>query len=66
MPGPLLGSVAQCQANCHCHHCQGFQLLIAADTIVTFVNLTNQNPGFTINVQFLDKVSGACQQDQSS
>ena len=39
---------------------------MTADTIVTFVNLTNQNPGFTINVQFLNKVGEACQQGQGS
>ena len=39
-------------------------LLILANPIVTFVKPTNQNAGFMINVQFLDKVGRACQQDQ--
>ena len=38
--------------------------LILADPNVTFVKQTNQNAGFPINVQFLNKVGGACQQDQ--
>ena len=38
--------------------------LIFTDSTVTFVNPTNQNLGFTINVQFLNKVGRACWQDQ--
>ena len=38
--------------------------LIFANLIATFVEPTNENAGFSINVWFLSKVGGACQQDQ--